>query len=426
MYRLNMKKVSPASNLSGVSFLEDASPVLARVAKGNACAGCGACSGLFPERIEMQIQGPGYLRPVQTMKLDRHQDALIAAICPGLGQEVVIQEGAKDNDLWGPYFEMRTGWATDPELRHAASSGGALSALLQQLLYEGSIDAVVQTGADPELAIGNATVISTDALSVKAASGSRYAPSAPLVGLRDFQADGRRFAFVGKPCDAAALRAIIAEEPDFGRVFPVIMSFFCAGVPSHAGAREVLNKLGARENETQSFRYRGNGWPGYTTATLNDGTTREMSYHESWGKILTLHVQHRCKICADCTGCAADIVCADAWECDSDGYPLFTEREGVSLIVARTLLGAEIVEQSTKKGAIQTEYFDIMRLANMQPGQRDRKRALFARLLALRLLGRPVPRYRGLQLKEAARQNTFVLNIKNFLGTLRRVLQNRI
>lgn len=399
---------------------------LDRVFRGNTCAGCGACAGLFPSKIAMHVQAPGYLRPDQSVTLDPEENRLIAAICPGLRQDVVVNDGAKDSTLWGPYFDMRIGWAVDPELRHAASSGGALSGMLNHLLAEGRVDAVVQTAADPDLAIGNATVISADSLSIKSATGSRYAPSAPLEKLRELQADGRRFAFVGKPCDTAALRALIIQEPDFGRVFPVLLSFFCAGVPSHSGARAVLDAIGVAESQTSNFRFRGNGWPGRATATLNDGSTRDMSYNDSWGQILSKHVQHRCKICADGTGTAADIVCADAWESDENGYPLFEEQDGISLIVARSRLGVELLAQAEQSGAIQTANFDPARLASIQPGQRERRRALLARLAGLRLMGRPIPTYQGLHLWAAARQNKPARNLKNFLGMVRRVLQNRI
>jgi coenzyme F420 hydrogenase subunit beta len=148
-----------------------------------------------------------------------------------------------------------------------------------------------------------------------------------------------------------------------------------------------------------------------------------MSYHESWGGILSKHVQHRCKICADGTGTAADIVCADAWESDAEGYPVFDEAPGVSLVMARTQHGAEIIAAAEAAGQIETGAFDIGALAAIQPGQRERRRALLARLIALRILGRPVPRYRGLDLWAAARQNPVSRNLRNFLGMLRRGLR---
>lgn len=400
------------------------SPALARVARGSLCAGCGACAGLTPDKIAMQVTAPGFLRPVQSAALTGAEEAQLAAICPGLGQ-TVDTAGRADPVLWGPYVTMETGWATDPAVRFAGSSGGALSMLLIHLLDSGAVDAVVQTSADAALAIGNTAVISLTAGEIVAAAGSRYAPSAPLADVAALIADGRRFAFVGKPCDVVALRALTLRDAAAARAFPVILSFFCAGVPSHSGGRAVLAALGTTEADTAAFRYRGNGWPGEATAQLRDGSTRSMSYHDSWGKILSKHVQHRCKICADGTGVAADIVCADAWDSDDQGYPKFSDAPGVSLIVARTEWGAQIVAQAKAAGRIETTAFDIAGLAAIQPGQRERRRALLARLLALRLVGHPVPRYVGLHLFAAARQNPLARNLKNFLGTLRRALRQR-
>ena len=404
-------------------------PSLARVARGRLCAGCGGCAALVPGKVAMDSAAPGFLRPVQRAGLTAQEDAAIARICPGLGQAVAAGARA-DPVLWGPHVAMQTGWASDPAIRFAGSSGGALSAILVHLLEAGHVDAVVQTGAAPDLPHGNASRISADRAGVLAAAGSRYAPSAPLADLParmdEHRASGRRFAFVGKPCDVAALRAWAAEDAEVAAAFPVIVSFFCAGVPSHAGGRAVLAALGADPAQTETFRYRGNGWPGRAVARLRDGSERSMSYHESWGGILSKHVQHRCKICADGTGTAADIVCADAWDSDAAGYPLFDEAPGVSLIVARTELGAEIIAAARGAGALDTAAFDIASLAAIQPGQRERRRALLARLAALWLTGRPIPRYRGLQIVAAARQNPVARNLKNFLGMLRRVVQNRL
>lgn len=398
------------------------SAALALVAAGDLCAGCGLCAGLAPEAVAMAPDARGFLRPVQSAPLSPVQEAAIEASCPGLGQSARPAKPGQEV-LWGPFEQMKTGFSTDPALRHAGASGGALSALAAHLLEAGRVDAVVQIEADPEAPTGNRTRISTTRAEILAAAGSRYAPSAPLAGLAELRASGLRYAFIGKPCDAAALRAASARDPALAHAFPVVLSFFCGGVPGARGAEELLAAMGAPADQVESFRYRGNGWPGRAVARLRDGTTRDMSYHEAWGGVLSRHVQHRCKICADGTGVAADLVCADAWEADARGYPILDEAPGQSLIVARTSLGAELLAAAEAAGAVQTAPFDVARLAAIQPGQRDRRRALFARLAALKLILRPVPRYEGLNLRACARQNPLWLNIRNFAGTLRRALR---
>jgi coenzyme F420 hydrogenase subunit beta len=403
------------------------SPNLARVSQGDLCAGCGACAAIAPGKIQIQEVAPGYLRPHQTATLTAQEDATLAKVCPGLGQSVAL-EGRQSDDLWGPYIDMMTGHATDPELRYAGASGGALSAVLVSLLKNNTVDAVLQITADPDRPIGNTAVVSRDRDAILAATGSRYAPSAPLMGLQDqldeHHQNGTRFVFVGKPCDAAALAAWRAVDPQVAAAFPVIVSFFCAGIPSFNGVRSLLKAMNTSEADTAKFRYRGNGWPGFATATDPAGATQQMSYHDSWGNVLSKHVQHRCKICADGTGVAADIVSADAWESDAAGYPVFTDAPGTSLIVARTGLGASLIQTAQDTGHIITAPFDITTLAAIQPGQRERRRGLFARIAALKIMVRPVPQYRGLQVFAAARQNSIRKNLKNTLGMLRRILRS--
>lgn len=401
------------------------SPVLSRVLGGQLCAGCGGCAAVAPDAVRMAVSADGFLRPVQHGTVPPEAEAAIAAICPGVS---LVQEpaGRQDHPLWGPYVGMYAGHATDPELRHAGASGGGLSALLVHLLDSGAVDRVVQIAADPDLPIGNRTVLSADRAEVLAAAGSRYAPSAPLAGIERYLDTDLTYAFVGKPCDVAALRALERIDDRVARRFPYLISFFCAGVPSLDGARAVLDRLGAEEAAVRRFRYRGNGWPGYATATLADGSERRMSYADSWGGVLSRHVQFRCKICPDGTGGFADVVCADAWETDDRGYPVFAEREGISLVVSRTAKGEALVRDAAGRGRLAIEPFDVATLAGVQPGQTTKRRYALARLMALRVTGRPAPRYAGFHLARNARAAGPVKNARNFLGTLRRILRGRL
>lgn len=374
----------------------------------------------------MAMVDPGYLRPLQSAPLTMAQDAAIAAACPGLMVDESDHAPAPQYDpLWGPAHFVGTGHATDAALRHQASSGGVISALLMHALATGLVDHVVQTGADPDVPTGNQTRLSTSDSDIFAAAGSRYTASAPLAGLEDWLARPGRFAFVGKPCDVSALRARARHDPRINARVPLMLAFFCAGIPSAAGTGRILDRLGVDPDEVTAFRYRGDGWPGFAKATLKDGSTRQMSYSDSWGDILSKEVQFRCKICPDATGNVADVACADAWEGDERGYPSFEEQEGRSLVIARTATGAALLAEARAAGRILTQPLDMAAIAAMQPSQARRKKQILSRLAALMVTGRPWPRYRGLRLWAAAARENPIAQARSFAGLVRRLMQGR-
>jgi coenzyme F420 hydrogenase subunit beta len=398
---------------------------LTRALRGNLCTGCGLCASIGGDAVAMTMVAPGYLRPHQSATLAPEAEAGIAAACPA----VTIDErpaAPHDDPLWGPWFSCGTGFSTDAALRHQASSGGMISGLLTHALATGQVDFVVQTGADPDAPLGNRTCISDTAADVFDAAGSRYTASAPLAELDRWLAMPGKFAFVGKPCDVTALRARARTDPRVDAKVPVMLAFFCAGIPSAAGTRRILDRIDAPEADVATFRYRGDGWPGFATATLKDGTTRRMSYADSWGDILSKEVQFRCKICPDAVGGSADVAAADAWYGDERGYPSFEEQDGRSLVMARTAAGQTLLDGAVAAGAIVTEPLDIAEIAKMQPSQARRKRELVSRLAALAVAGRPVPRYRGVSLWAAAAREGLPGHARSFAGLLRRIIKRRV
>ena len=256
---------------------------------------------------------------------------------------------------------------------------------------------------------------------IYSAAGSRYAPSAPLATLTDHLDQPGRFALVAKPCDIAATRALGKHDSRVAEKILVMISFFCAGIPSTNGSRAILQKLGAKEVDVARFRYRGDGWPGRASAIMNDGQEKSMGYSASWGDILSKHVQFRCKICPDGSGGFADIVCADAWHSDENGYPQFEEEDGRSLIVSRTKRGEEHVSAAIAVGFLTTTKLDVDEIEKMQPSQAHRRRMVLSRLAAMAISGKSTPRFRGYSLMRNAMCGGLWLNARNFLGMLRRL-----
>jgi coenzyme F420 hydrogenase subunit beta len=397
------------------------SPSLMRILKLDCCTGCGICAAVSGSSIKMRTSPAGFLRPEQCASVTAETDRLIADICPGIHLVQDSPEGV-DHPLWGPLVALRTGASTDAALRHHASSGGALSALLLFLLESGTVDYVVEVAASEASPIENTIVESRSRNDIYHAAGSRYAPSAPLKDLELQLARPGRFALVGKPCDIAAVRALARHDRRVTDKIPVLLSFFCAGIPSFHGTREILSKLDIPEEDLTNFKYRGDGWPGYSTAKTKSGREASMSYNDSWGGILTKHIQFRCKICPDGSGGFADIVCGDAWYSDERGQPLFSEANGRSLIISRTAKGESVLQQAIRAGYLTTEQIDTGIIETMQPAQARRKRLVLSRLAAMATLGNWPPRFRGFQLGKAARTGSIFQNLRSFLGMVRRLI----
>ncbi len=298
-----------------------------------------------------------------------------------------------------------------------------MSQILVWLLETHQVDAVVQIAAHRDAPMANQIVLSQTRADVLQAAASRYAPSSPLSVVSKLLDSDRRYAFVGKPCDVAGLRLWAEIDPRITQKFPVMLSFFCAGVPSLKGAEAVANHLGVAGSDVARFKYRGGGWPGQTEVETTQGQIHSMLYRESWGDILSSHVQHRCRLCADGIGVAADIAFADAWETDAQGYPQFEEQEGRSAILARTALGARLVDAAVAAGALHTEPLPIEALEAMQPGQVRRRTELLGRLAGRILAGAPIPKYRTLGIWACARQAGLTKTLRAMLGTAQRVLR---
>ncbi|MGY1842296.1 Coenzyme F420 hydrogenase/dehydrogenase, beta subunit C-terminal domain [Modestobacter sp. SYSU DS0875] len=364
---------------------------VARVVAAGNCSGCGACVQL-DRALEMRLDPAGRSRPVPVELSTRRPPAgdvaaAFARSCPGRRVEARAPEGSVRHDLLGPVVAAWEAWATDPGVRHAGSSGGVLTALTAWLVSTGEVAQVVGAQADPADPARTVAVAVTDRTGALAAAGSRYAPVANAAHPAALDPRG---AVVGKPCEVSALRALTGDTGA-----PLLMSFFCAGVPAQTATTDLVRSLGVGDGErVTDLRYRGRGWPGEFTAVTDQQTVRA-SYDESWGRYLGPTTQWRCKLCPDGTGESADLVAGDFWHADDRGYPVFADDAGRSVLIARTRRGRELVDRAVAAGVLTVGPVDLDTVVAVQPLQADRRRTLAGRLLGNALAGRPVPRYRG-------------------------------
>ena len=369
-----------------------------RVVANDNCTGCGGCS-LISSRIDMRLDSSGFSRPNVAPLLDKSSDRTEAhafsRICPGVRLSAPRAETATEHPTFGRYVSAWRAYALDPEIRRLGSSGGVLTALSSWLVESGRTNSVVGSRAgrdEPNRTVPVRIMSRAEALE---SAGSRYGP---VSNLTEYSPDASVNALIGKPCEvsAAAQYHDHLNTPPADR--PLTLAFFCAGTPSQAATDKLVTDMGVDPDDVVDLRYRGDGWPGEFKVTLRDGTSRAMSYEDSWGKHLGRDLQWRCKLCPDGTGAHADVAVGDFWDADDKGFPMFEEQEGISVAIARNRRGHEVLLEAARAGVVVLEELDLDAVAAVQPLQVKRRRLLLGRLVGRLAAGKRIPSYRGYRL----------------------------
>lgn len=206
------------------------------------------------------------------------------------------------------------------------------------------------------------------------------------------------------------------------------MSFFCMGLPSEKAQENLLLQLGCETNSCKDLQYRGNGWPGFTTAVDENGKNYKMDYDTSWGKILGRDLMPACRFCLDGIGEMADVACGDAWYLTESGQADFSEHAGRNVIFARTKKGLELIRKAQEKQRIETKEYNNYEnsLIKIQKSQYERRIAMRARVLALKIMRKPYPVYSHKILKKYASKLTKGKQLRICLGTCKRIIKGKI
>lgn len=379
------------------------------------CCGCGLCSTVIGGADNPQ----GFYRPFPIETNSDGQAAFDEASCYVNQLEIAPRQG-----LWGKVIAAYYGYSNDSDIRRLASSGGILTELTRNLLSKKIVDEILTVEASG----GGWTTTRPVRLRFSDDSyrcmGSKYTASKTLYGFLDTVEPGKRYAVIGRPCEVRTLRAYLSANNLSYKI--IYLSFFCGGTPSKQANLKLLAAMGVSEGEIESFSYRGNGWPGKTRAKTKSGRLVEIDYETSWGEILGRDIQPICRYCWEGTGEAADVVCGDGWYLNGD-KPSFEDRPGRNVILARSSEGKRLLEDLKSKDIISLETIDdISILDKMQPGQYSRKASMFSRVLAAKLMRRPVPPYKILDLLPYVKLIPIKTNIRMFLGTIRRALSGRL
>ncbi len=400
---------------------------LSAIAEQGLCAGCGLCQAVAgPDRVKVTKTTTGYERPVVTGELDHETVDRIYDTCPGtrvdgLPARLIDSETKMDN-VWGAWRRIVHGWAGDPQVRFEGATGGVLSALAGYLLDSGRVNFILHVKASvSEPSFGERHLSFTRADVIEAA-GSRYGPAAPLVDIERVLDRAEPFAFIGKPCDIAALRNYARHDGRIDELVKYWLTLVCGGFQPPEAMRDFYVRNGIDPAAVTGVRYRGRGCPGPTRVETVDGA-REFHYLDLWGEDESQwRLPHRCKICPDAIGEAADVVAADTWPGGSPTREGSIDDPGTNAIIARTQAGVELLDAAGAAGALVIDY-DIApdTLSLYQPHQVRKKYAVWPRFQGLGDEGRIVPQTHGLRIEELAGELPDSHSIRQREGTRQRV-----
>jgi coenzyme F420 hydrogenase subunit beta len=390
---------------------------LEEIVENGLCIGCGLCRSIAGrDQIDFVMTPQGRERPLARRPLDRAALERINAVCPGTrigGTDTASCNTAMHDTVWGPAERLSIGHASDPLVRFRGSSGGALTALGRFLLSSGRVNFILHVGASKSAPMRSERRLSFDAAAVLDGAGSRYGPVAVLTDFCEILERAEPFALIAKPCDVTAVRNLGRIDPRVDRYMRYALTLVCGGASDLRKSEEVLQQFRIHESELALFRYRGHGNPGLTRVETKDGRAFELTYQQLWEDESKWMIQPRCRICPDAIGVEADIAASDVWP---GGSPA-GEDAGFNGIIVRTARGLELYEAAVAAGALTIDhsatYADFDRF---QPHQVRKRRAVWARLKALQVTGKPVPQVTNLGLEDCARQNTLRENLAEYRG----------
>lgn len=395
--------------------------MVSKIIKNDLCLGCGLCESLFEQnKCHMELNGRGFYVPCIREKLTKSENKIVKQVCPG-----IHISAHKNKGEWGTMEDIAEAWSTNKDIRYKAASGGVVTSVAICLLEQKIVDAVLQVGVQSDSYLYNELKVSCTHEDVLKNAQSRYAPALVFKNIKQIFDDGtKKYAFIGKPCDIAALKNFLKVFPQYKARVVAFISIFCAGMPSYNATIEALQMSGKVEKPVK-LKYRGDGWPGYFSAKWNDGTDYRMSYNDSWGKVLNKHIGFRCKICPDGIGMLSDIAVGDSWN-TKNGYPDFTESDGRSFVIIRTNIGDKIMNVARQAGYIERHTLDINKIREMQPYQYERRKLVGWRQLPVQILTGGILHFSGLKILQLALSANIIVGVRNMVGTVKRLLKVKI
>ena len=365
-------------------------PLVNRRSQKYLCTNCGTCVGICPTNaLTMYKNRDSYIPILDSKKCT--ECGLCVKACPSYTldlNELNKHIFGKEPEDWflGNYISCYVGHSTEKKLRYQLASGGIATVLLTFMLEKGMIDGAIVTKMNKKSPLEPEVFIAKSTEEIIAASKSKYCPVHVNTALKYVLDHDEKIAIVGLPCHINGLRKAELFNKKLRKKIIIRIGLFCSNTISFQGTEFLLNRvLHIKVEDILKLDYRGKGWPGGMTIKLKEGTEKFFPLVFYHGYLnLPPFIPSACLFCSDHTNELADISLGDAW------LPEFGANNiGESIIIVRTKLGEEILQQVISSGKLETKEIDSNKvLASQEANLYFKKHRLKARISLLRILSR--------------------------------------
>ena len=339
------------------------------VEKGR-CAVCGACVSLCPFGvIELRPSGPelidSCLRCGNCYSVCPRYELDVSAI-----EEFAFGRTRRPDEEFGVVRKMVLARSKDDEVLKVCQDGGVVSTLARYLVSSGEAMATVLSGVSLEAPWLPEPRIAINGKEVLECAGSRYSYTFNLMSNVGTSAllgflEGRKMAFVGLPCQVAAMRKVQllpVEELGWHKAFGPIIGLFCTETFDYDGlVRLMREKLGLEPSNVVKMNIK----KGRLYFYPREGKPKSIRVRE-----LSDLVREGCKVCTDFSAELADI------SVGSLGL------EGWNIVIIRSELGEEVFNRALKEGLLETRpveeepgVIDVLRRLTEMKRKRGEKRS---------------------------------------------------
>lgn len=290
--------------------------------------------------------------------------------CPGIGinRKKIDLDSKQFDNYFGYLNQTYVGFSNDDKQRYNSSSGGIITEVIVYLLSEKILDGVLMPFPADETETEHHYKICTskDLDDIRRFAQSIY-KKIPLNNLNEIllNAEGK-IGFIGMPDQIAGVRALSTLNKNIKKK----IKFFIGpivGILMENEASNMIPKIANTNEKIEKLRWRHGEWPGNLFVKFRSKEFIMKKFYYNY--LLPFYCSNESLFHDDFYNELADISVGDAWlpEYENQG-------KGWSLVVAKTNIGEEILNNMKNKNKIYLEKISYLKALRMHEHMVDFKK----------------------------------------------------